>query len=177
METEEGTPSGEEIWAALFGGNWPDSIPGDLTSDEILKSISAAGIVGLGGAAFPTQVKLHPAVDKPVQTLLLNGCECEPYLTADDRLMREAPRAIIAGARLAMIACGAREIVMAIEDNKPEAIAAMRDAVVGVFTMMIRWFGGYPEGVMFSVLLANAVVPLIDRATPTTPVGGKVVIR
>lgn len=129
VETEDGTPSGETIWAALFGGEWPDTIPHELKSDDILKSISAAGIVGLGGAAFPTHVKLRPASDRPVHTLLLNGCECEPYLTADDRLMREAPRAIVAGARLAMIACEASEMVIAIEDNKPQAIAAMRAAV------------------------------------------------
>jgi electron transport complex protein RnfC len=132
VETADGTPSGEAIWSALFGGEWPDTIPGDFTSDDILKSISAAGIVGLGGAAFPTQVKLRPSADKPVQTLLLNGCECEPFLTADDRLMREAPRAIVVGARLAMIACGARELVIAIEDNKPEAIAAMQATLAGV---------------------------------------------
>ncbi len=137
VETEEGTPSGEAIWAALFGGEWPDALPRDLTSDDILKSISAAGIVGLGGAAFPTQVKLRPAADKPVHTLLLNGCECEPCLTADDRLMREAPRAIVVGARLAMIACGTREVVIAIEDNKPEAIAAMQAAANGVAAMRI----------------------------------------
>jgi len=137
VETEAGTPSGEEIWAALFGGEWPDTIPGDLTSADILKSISAAGIVGLGGAAFPTQVKLRPTAGKPVHTLLLNGCECEPYLTADDRLMREAPRAIVTGARLAMIACGAHELVLAIEDNKPEAIAAMRSAADGVAAVRI----------------------------------------
>lgn len=132
VETEDGTPSGDVIWSVLFGGEWPDAIPGELTSDDILKSICAAGVVGLGGAAFPAHVKLRPAADKPVQTLLLNGCECEPFLTADDRLMREAPRAIVTGARLAMIACGARELVIAIEDNKPEAIAAMRAAIVGV---------------------------------------------
>ncbi|MCA9011462.1 MAG: electron transport complex subunit RsxC [Planctomycetaceae bacterium] len=132
VETEEGTPSGDVIWSALFGGEWPDTRPNDLTKDDILKSISAAGIVGLGGAAFPTHVKLQPAADRPVQTLLVNGCECEPFLTADDRLMREASRAIVAGARLAMIACGARELVIAIEDNKPEAIAAMRSALDGV---------------------------------------------
>lgn len=132
VETEEGTPPGDVIWSALFGGEWPDASPNDLTSDDILKSTSAAGVVGLGGAAFPTHVKLRPAADKPMQTLLVNGCECEPFLTADDRLMREAPRAIVAGARLAMIACGARELVIAIEDNKPEAIAAMRAALDGV---------------------------------------------
>ena len=132
VETEDGTPSGEAIWSALLGGEWPDTIPVELTSDDILKSISAAGIVGLGGAAFPTQVKLRPSAEQPVQTLLLNGCECEPFLTADDRLMREAPRAIVVGARLAMIACGARELVIAIEDNKPAAIAAMQAALAGV---------------------------------------------
>ena len=137
VETEEGTPSGEAIWGVLFGGEWPEEIPDDLKSDDILRSISAAGIVGLGGAAFPTQVKLHPSDDKPVHMLLLNGCECEPYLTADDRLMREVPRAIVAGAQLAMIACGAREIVIAIEDNKPEAIAAMRSAVAGTAAVRI----------------------------------------
>ncbi|MFN0054789.1 MAG: electron transport complex subunit RsxC [Planctomycetales bacterium] len=137
VETEAGTPSGEEIWAALFGGEWPDAVRRDLTSAEILNSIDAAGIVGLGGAAFPTQVKLRPAADKPVQTLLLNGCECEPFLTADDRLMREAPRPIVLGAQLSMIACGAQAVVIAIEDNKPEAIAAMRAASAGMAAVRI----------------------------------------
>lgn len=137
VETEEGTPCGEAVWTAVSGGEWPDEIPCDLTSEDILKRISAAGIVGLGGAAFPTHIKLRPSVDRPVNTLLLNGCECEPFLTADDRLMREVPRAIIAGAKLAMIACGASETVITIEDNKPEAIAAMQAAMAGSAKMRI----------------------------------------
>ncbi|RPI74210.1 MAG: hypothetical protein EHM42_15650, partial [Planctomycetaceae bacterium] len=63
VETETETPSGEAIWAALYGGDWPDAIPHDLNSEDIVTAISAAGIVGLGGAAFPTQVKLKPASD------------------------------------------------------------------------------------------------------------------
>lgn len=132
VETDDSSPTGEAVWEAVYGGEWPAQLPENLSAEQIVESIAAAGIVGLGGAAFPTQVKLHPPADKPIQTLLVNGCECEPCLTADDRLMREAPQAIIAGVRLARVACGAREIVIAIEDNKPEAIAAIRAAAAGV---------------------------------------------
>jgi electron transport complex protein RnfC len=82
------------------------------------------GLVGLGGAAFPT----HAKVTQPVTTLILNGAECEPWITCDDRLMRERANEIIAGARLLATAVAAREVLVAIEDNKPEAIAAMRTA-------------------------------------------------
>lgn len=132
IECDGSSPGGEAIWNSVYGGEWPTQLPDDLSAEQIVESITAAGIVGLGGAAFPTQIKLHPPADKPIETLLLNGCECEPCLTADDRLMREAPQAIIAGARLARLASGAREIVVAIEDNKQEAIAAMRSAAAGV---------------------------------------------
>ncbi len=132
IDSDGSSPGGEAIWQMVYGGEWPTQVPDDLSAEQIVESITAAGIVGLGGAAFPTQVKLHPPADKPIETLLLNGCECEPCLTADDRLMREAPQAIVAGARLARLTCGAREIVVAIEDNKPEAIAAMRSAAAGV---------------------------------------------
>lgn len=132
IENDGSSPGGEAIWQKVYGGEWPAQLPDDLSAARIVESIAAAGIVGLGGAAFPTQIKLHPPADKPIESLLLNGCECEPCLTADDRLMREAPQAIVVGARLARLACGAREIVVAIEDNKPEAIAAMRSAAAGV---------------------------------------------
>lgn len=132
VESDAETPPGEVIWEQLFGGEWPDTVPAGLTPEDILRSIGDGGLVGLGGAAFPTQAKLRPGLDQPVQTLLLNGCECEPYLTADDRLMQEAPWSIVTGAILAMTACGAREVVIAIEDNKPQAVAAMRDAAAGM---------------------------------------------
>ncbi len=88
----------------------------------ILDAIRKAGIVGQGGAAFPTAVKLTQNPKKPVDTVIINGCECEPYLTSDHRLMVEAPQPIIAGLQLAMKAAGAARGIIAIEDNKPEAI-------------------------------------------------------
>ena len=78
----------------------------DVKEEDLSKEIAKAGIVGLGGAAFPSHVKLCPPKDQPVEVLLINGCECEPYLTTDYRLMVEAPEAIIAGAQTGQIGDG-----------------------------------------------------------------------
>lgn len=129
--SDEHSPDPLTLRESLFGGSWPDNPAAGLTPGDIVATVLEAGIVGMGGAAFPTHIKLSPPPQKPVRTLLLNGCECEPYLTADDRLMREAPQAIIAGLQLAMAACGAREGVIAVEDNKPQAIAALRESIQG----------------------------------------------
>ncbi len=99
---------------------------------ELLERIGAAGIVGMGGAGFPTRIKLSPPVDKPIDTLILNGAECEPYLTADHRLMLERAREIRAGAEIIRLVLGARTLRVAIEDNKPDAIAALEQAFQGV---------------------------------------------
>jgi len=96
-----------------------------LEPEEIIRTIRKAGIVGMGGAAFPTAVKLVRNENKPVDTVILNGCECEPYLTSDYRLMLEAPKPIVAGLQLAMRAAGARQGIIAIEDNKPDAISTI----------------------------------------------------
>jgi electron transport complex protein RnfC len=112
----------------LFGGEWPDVEITAAQPDRILDAIASAGIVGMGGAAFPTDIKLRTSPGRAIETLLVNGCECEPFLTSDDRLMREFPAAIAAGVRLAQKACGAQRIVLAIESNKPEAVNAMRSA-------------------------------------------------
>jgi electron transport complex protein RnfC len=93
-----------------------------LASAEIVDRVQQAGIVGLGGAAFPTQVKLCPPKDKPVDIVILNGAECEPYLTSDYRLLIERPEDILYGGKLVMKALGAQKGYIAIEDNKPEAI-------------------------------------------------------
>jgi Na+-translocating ferredoxin:NAD+ oxidoreductase subunit C len=90
--------------------------------------IAAAGVVGMGGAIFPAAVKLKQGARHEVKTLLINGSECEPYLTCDDRLMRERAEQVIDGARIVRHILKAYKIVVAIEDNKPEAIAAMRAA-------------------------------------------------
>lgn len=90
--------------------------------------VASAGVVGLGGAIFPAAVKLKQGVRHEIKTLLVNGSECEPYLSTDDRLMRERAESIVDGARLIQHILRAYRIVIAIENNKPEAIAAMRAA-------------------------------------------------
>lgn len=99
-----------------------------LTPQEIVKIIGEAGIVGLGGATFPTRVKLTPPEGKVPDLIIINGAECEPYLTCDDRLMREEPEEIIGGTELLMRSVGVTRAIVGIEENKPEAIEAMRRA-------------------------------------------------
>ena len=124
--------NGHSLWDKLFGGGWPvEQLPA-YKPEEITAAVRDAGIVGLGGAAFPTHIKLAPPAGKPIDTILVNGCECEPYLTSDDRLMIEAPRPILAGLQLAVQAVGARHAVIAVEDNKPQAIASLREIVDGL---------------------------------------------
>lgn len=91
---------------------------------EIVNRVKEAGIVGMGGAAFPTHVKLSPKT--AIKTLILNGAECEPYITADYRLMLERPAEIIEGAALLQKALGAEQVIIGIENNKPDAIELMR---------------------------------------------------
>ncbi len=93
-----------------------------ISADEIKARIKAAGIVGLGGAGFPTHVKVSPRT--PVDTLILNGAECEPYLTCDHRLMLEKTDEIVRGARYIAIALGVKNLIIGIEANKPDCIAA-----------------------------------------------------
>jgi len=96
-----------------------------LTPAQIKDAVREAGIVGLGGAAFPTAVKLFPPEGKKIDTLLLNGAECEPYLTADYRLMVERAEEIIYGMKLLMKALNVQQGIIGIEDNKPQAIKTM----------------------------------------------------
>ncbi len=118
-----------------------------LSSEEIVSIIGESGIVGLGGATFPTRVKLTIPKGKIATTVLINGAECEPYLTCDDALMREEANKIVKGAQLIMRATGARECFIGIEDNKPEAIAAMTKAVNSVASMgVVTLKKKYPQG-------------------------------
>jgi electron transport complex protein RnfC len=100
-----------------------------LDPSELRNIIRDAGIVGLGGAGFPSFIKLNPGGHTAVDALILNGAECEPYISCDDMLMRERPQAIIKGARIMRHALQARRCLVGIEDNKPEAILAMRQAL------------------------------------------------
>ncbi len=99
-----------------------------LTSDELLQKIEKAGVIGVGGAGFPTHVKLSPPADANIDTLILNGAECEPYITADHRQMLESPDEVIEGARIMLRILGVSHCRVGIEDNKPDAIAAMTTA-------------------------------------------------
>lgn len=100
-----------------------------LSPDEIGRRVAAAGVVGLGGAAFPAAVKLTGAARAEVATLIINGGECEPYLSCDDRLMRDRAAELVDGIAIVAHAAGAKNTLIGIEDNKPEAIAAMQAAV------------------------------------------------
>lgn len=101
----------------------------ELDAATIRERVRWAGIVGMGGAAFPTAVKLNPSADQPIRTLIINGVECEPYITCDDLLMRTQAGRVVAGIRIVRHLLGVKECLIGIEDNKPEAIEAMRRAV------------------------------------------------
>jgi electron transport complex protein RnfC len=114
----------EDVPAASPAGNrcsWKD-----LDRDAIRKAVREAGIVGLGGATFPTHVKLSPPSEKKIDAVIINGCECEPYLTVDHRLMLERPGDILSGAGVIARAVGADRIILGIENNKPDAIESLR---------------------------------------------------
>ena len=98
-------------------------------AEKICEIAREAGLVGMGGAGFPTRVKMEPNPKSPKTTMIVNGCECEPYITCDYRIMLEWTKQIIAGVRLAQKASGCREVFFAIEDNKPRAIEAVQKAV------------------------------------------------
>lgn len=101
----------------------------EMKSEEIIGLVKEAGIVGLGGAAFPTHVKLKPPPGKRVEILIINGAECEPYLTSDDRVMQERTNDLLEGIRILKRATGATEVILAIEDNKHLANKAIDRAM------------------------------------------------
>jgi len=118
-----------------------------ISQQEIFDRIKNAGIVGLGGACFPTHVKLMPPKDCKIDTLIINAAECEPFLTADHRLMLEYPDQIIVGIRIMLKALGIEYAVIGIEENKPDAIALMRaktSMVSGMEVVPLKM--KYPQG-------------------------------
>jgi Na+-translocating ferredoxin:NAD+ oxidoreductase subunit C len=129
-------------------GSWTQAADWkSLTPDQIKDKIRAAGVVGMGGAAFPTHVKLSPPLDRKVEVLLLNGVECEPYLTADHRLMLEHPEEILEGMKILLKALGVERAIVCIENNKPDAIKVMRelcarDGCAEVVGLRVK----YPQG-------------------------------
>jgi Na+-translocating ferredoxin:NAD+ oxidoreductase subunit C len=138
--------------------------PADLDSmarEEILRAIQDTGMVGLGGAGFPTHVKLAIPDGHSVDTLVVNGCECEPYLTTDHRVMLEHTDALMTGIRIALRITGAKRAIIGVEDNKPDAVRALRaklpaDKSVSVVKVRTK----YPQGsekLLIKVLLGREV--------------------
>ncbi|MEI7428974.1 MAG: electron transport complex subunit RsxC [Betaproteobacteria bacterium] len=129
-------PSGLPFMAITIESDGSDraieaDVPADpfaLSPEEITELVAAAGVVGLGGATFPSSVKLALGKRTKVTTLIVNGGECEPYLSCDDRVMRDHATAVIDGVRIMMHAIGAIEALVGIENNKPESISAMKRA-------------------------------------------------
>ncbi len=155
-------PDGDEAWLDTA----PPADPFALAPEEIARRVGAAGIVGLGGAAFPSAVKLNLSRRSSVEVLVLNGSECEPYLTCDDRLMRERAAEIVDGIRLMNLAVGARDVLVGIEDNKPEALAAMTGAAAGTGIRIVAVPALYPMGSEKQMILAltGREVPAGGRA-------------
>jgi Na+-translocating ferredoxin:NAD+ oxidoreductase subunit C len=134
--------------------------PFGMSRDELLNAIRSAGLVGMGGATFPTHVKLNPPEGKTVNTLIINGVECEPYLSSDHRLMVEEPERVLKGIQVAMRVLGLDKAILAIEKNKPEAIRIMREKAPGgitVRTLNVK----YPQGSEKQLIkaLTNREVP------------------
>ncbi|MBU5455437.1 electron transport complex subunit RsxC [Caproiciproducens sp. MSJ-32] len=120
----------------------------ELTSEEIINIIKEAGITGMGGAGFPTHVKLSPPPEKKIDTIIINGAECEPYITADHRNMVEEPEKIIFGLRAIMKAVvGVEKGIVAVEENKPDAIEALKNVCKDYESIkVVSLKAKYPQG-------------------------------
>ncbi|UZE97378.1 electron transport complex subunit RsxC [Alkalimarinus alittae] len=117
-----------------------------LSPEELLVRIRNAGIAGMGGAGFPTAIKLNPPRQDKVNTLILNGAECEPYITSDDRLMRERAKDVILGLEIMAYILQPGECLIGVEDNKPEAISALREAAKDTRIEVVVIPTKYPSG-------------------------------
>jgi electron transport complex protein RnfC len=143
MDAVEITADGKDEWGSPLEpiADWKN-----LSPDDLKKRVGDAGIVGMGGAAFPCHVKLSPPPEKKIDALVLNGAECEPYLTADHRVMLEKPGDVLEGAAILARILNVKDIYVGVESNKPDAISALKARAsefnVNVVGMRVR----YPQG-------------------------------
>jgi len=147
----------------------------NYSAEQICDAVRQAGIVGMGGAGFPTRVKIEPNPRLPKETLIINGCECEPYITCDYRIMLEWSKQVAAGIKLARKASGCSRVFIGIEDNKPRAIEALSAAVSGDDIKVVPVKTKYPQG--GERQLINAI---LKRHVPTggiPPMIGVVVLN
>jgi len=145
---------------------WIEGIPlardwEKLNENEIKDIIKDAGIVGMGGATFPTHVKLSPPKEKKIDTLIINAAECEPFLTADHRMMLEYSEKILIGVKIVMKVLGVKKAYVGIEDNKPDAVCVMQKAFAGTTVEVVAIPTKYPQGAekMLIKVLADREVP------------------
>ena len=129
----------------------PDIEPPVVTNaDELYAAVRKSGLVGLGGAGFPVSIKLNYSPDKEVDTLVINGAECEPYLTADYREMMECPEDIVEGTRFVMETLGLKRAIIGIEGNKPAAIKKLGEIIsersLGDRMCVLKLGTSYPHG-------------------------------
>jgi electron transport complex protein RnfC len=153
--------------------------PDGLTTDEIVRAVQEAGVVGLGGAAFPAHVKLTPPPDAKIETLIINGCECEPYLTTDHRTMVDYPARVFAGIRIMMRCLGVSRAMIGIEKNKPDAIEALRaiapsDLDIAIVPLTVKYPQGAEKMLIKALVVATIAevfetgLPLIERIITVT---------
>jgi len=151
----------DELWEGVKEDEaWDTAGP-----DEIKNRVRDAGLAGMGGAAFPTHVKLSPPDNKPIDTVIINGAECEPYLTSDHRLMLEKPLDIVLGARLVAKTVKANRVFIGIEDNKPDAFETLKKAASKFSDVTVEMLPvKYPQGAEKQLIYA-----LTGREVPPPP--------
>ena len=156
------TPDGKDTWVARQPKDW------QVTDKQALvASLRSSGIVGLGGATFPTHIKLRTDGKTNIHTLIINAAECEPYITCDDMLMREHADEIVQGIEIVQYLLGAEKSIIGIEDNKPEAELAMKAASVGKSISVATVPTQYPSGDARQLirLVTGVEIPHDKRAT------------
>ncbi|HPN85225.1 MAG TPA: electron transport complex subunit RsxC [Victivallales bacterium] len=151
-------PDGKDEWCELQKMDWEKETP-----EKLLAKIAESGLVGMGGAAFPTAVKLSPPKTKKIDTLVINGAECEPYLTADHRLMIESPEAVLRGTAIFAKILGVKNCIIGVEANKPEAVESLKKAGAKKYGIEVRTLRvRYPQGAEKQLIYA-----VTGRKVPT----------
>jgi electron transport complex protein RnfC len=155
-------PDGKDEWITRQPQDWRNT-----DCNHLIASLRSSGIVGLGGATFPTHIKLRLGCKSEVHTIVINAAECEPYITCDDMLMRERANEIVKGIEIAQRLLGAEKVLIGIEDNKPEAAASMQAATANTAIQVVVVPTLYPSGDARRLvhLVLGTEIPFDKRST------------
>ncbi len=155
-------PDGKDEWITRQPQDWRNT-----DCNNLIASLRSSGIVGLGGATFPTHIKLRLGCKSEVHTIVINAAECEPYITCDDMLMRERANEIVKGIEIAQRLLGAEKVLIGIEDNKPEAAASMQAATANTAIQVVVVPTLYPSGDARRLvhLVLGTEIPFDKRST------------